>query len=44
MNHGEQGLPGVCVYIDVVSGKTLEDHLQNCEAVLVQLVEAGLRL
>ena len=41
-----QGLPGVSVYIDdiLVTGKTLEDHLKNLEAVLTRLEEAGLRL
>ena len=41
-----QGLPGVSVYIDdiLVTGKTLEEHLKNLEAVLTRLEKAGLRL
>ena len=41
-----QGLTGVCAYLDdiLVSGKTPEDHMQNLEAVLERLEQAGLRL
>lgn len=41
-----QGMPGVMVYIDdiLVSGKSVEEHLQNLHAVLTKLEEAGLRL
>ena len=41
-----QGLKGVAVYIDdiLVTGPTLEEHLQNLEKVLEKLQSAGLRL
>jgi hypothetical protein len=41
-----QGLPGVSVYLDdiLVTGRTTEEHLQNLEAVLCRLKEAGLHL
>ena len=41
-----RGLKGVAVYIDdiLVTGATIEEHLQNLEAVLKRLADAGLRL
>jgi len=41
-----QGLSGVSVYLDdiLVTGSTLEQHLQNLEKVLERLESAGLRL
>ena len=41
-----QELPGVIVYIDdiLVSGKTVDEYLQNLDATLTRLEEAGLRL
>ena len=41
-----QGLPGVIVYIDdiLVSGKTVDEHLQTLDATLTRLEEADLRL
>ena len=41
-----RGIPGICVYIDdiLVSGRTDQEHLQNLEAVLKRLEEAGARL
>ena len=40
------GLPGVSVYIDdiLITGKSIEEHLENLEAVLARLKETGLRL
>ena len=40
------GLPGVSVYIDdiLITGKSIEKHLENLEAVLTRLEETGLRL
>ena len=41
-----QGLPNVCVYLDdiLVSGTSEADHIQNLEAVLERLEDAGVRL
>ena len=41
-----QGLPGVSVYIDdiLITGKSIEEQLENLEAVLTRLEETGLRL
>ena len=41
-----RGLKGVSVYMDdiLVTGATIEEHLQNLEAVLDRLEKAGLRL
>ena len=41
-----QGLPGIIVYIDdiLVSEKTVDKHLQNLDATLTRLQEAGLQL
>ena len=41
-----QGLPGISVYLDdiLVTGSTLEEHLQNLDMVLDKLQSAGLRL
>ncbi len=46
MDNVVQGLPAVGAYIDniLVSGKTVNEHLQNLEAVLTRLQESGLRL
>ena len=40
------GLPGVSVYIDdiLITGKSIEEHLENLEAVITWLEETGLRL
>ena len=40
------GLPGVSVYINdiLITGKSIEEHLENLEAVLARLKETGLRL
>ena len=39
------GLPGVSVYIDnLITGKSIEEQLENLEAVLTRLEETGLRL
>ena len=39
-------LPGVSVYINdiLITGKSIEEHLENLEDVLAQLKETGLRL
>ena len=39
-------IPGVCTYLDdiLVTGKTMEDHLDHLEAVLTHLREAGMKL
>ena len=41
-----QGIPAISVYIDdiLVTGKTLDEHLQTLEEVLKRLQDAGLRL
>ena len=41
-----QGLPRVSVYIDdiLITGKSIEEQLENLEAVLTRLEETGLRL
>ena len=41
-----QGLPKVCVYLDdiLVSGTSEDDHIQNLQAVLKRLEDAGVRL
>ena len=41
-----QGLNGVCVYFDdiLITGSTLEEHLQNLENVLTKIEKAGLKL
>ena len=41
-----QGLSGVSVYIDdiLITGKSIEEQLENLEAVLTRLEETGLRL
>ncbi len=41
-----RGIPGATNYIDdiLVTGSTLEEHLENLEQVLTKLEEAGLRL
>ena len=41
-----QGLPGIIEYIDniLVSGKTVDEHLQILDATLTRLEEAGLQL
>ena len=41
-----QGLPSVCVYVDdiLVTEASEEEHLQNLNAVLQRLQDAGLRL
>ncbi len=46
MDNVVQGLSAVCAYIDniLVSWKTVDEHLQNLEAVLTRLQESGLRL
>ena len=40
------GLPGVSVYIDdiLITGKSIEEYLENLEAVLARLKETGLQL
>ena len=40
-----QGIPGVCVYLDdiLVSGKDIQEHNRNLEAVFTRLEEAGFR-
>ena len=37
-----QGIPGVCVYLDdiLVSGKDIQEHNRNLEAVFTRLKEA----
>ncbi len=46
MDNVVQGLPAVCAYINniLVSGKKVDEHLQNLEAILTRLQESGLRL
>ncbi len=41
-----QGIPGVLIYLDdiLVTGKTIPEHLQNLDAVLTRLEEAGVKL
>ena len=41
-----QGLNGVCVYFDdiLITGSTLEEHLQNLDNVLTKIEKAGLKL
>ena len=41
-----QGIPGICVYLDdiLVSGKDIQEHNRNLEAVFTRLEEAGFRL
>ena len=41
-----RGLPGTAVYLDdiLITGATVEEHIQNLEAVLTKLHKAGLKL
>ena len=41
-----QGLPSVSIYLDdiLVTGKSVDDHIRNLEAVLSRLEDAGFRL
>lgn len=41
-----KGLKGVCCFVDdiIITGGSKEEHLQNLEAVLAKLMEAGIKL